>query len=91
MNKSPETAVYEIRIQGHLSARRAKAFSGLAVTLLEDGSTMLRGPVQDQAALHGFLVRIRDMGLPLLSLQRRDSKQEETKKDEEGNHHEPHT
>lgn len=72
MNKAlpNQEAVYEIRIQGHLSPARAAQFSGLAVTLLEDGSTLLRGPLPDQAALYGLLARVRDLGLPLLLVRR---------------------
>jgi hypothetical protein len=59
---------YTIRIRGHLDPRRAAWFEGLAVTLLENGETLLVGPVADQAALHGLLDRIRDLNLTLLSV-----------------------
>jgi hypothetical protein len=63
-----ETPVYQIRLRGHLEARRARQFEGLAVTLLPEGETLLTGPVVDQAALHGILNRIRDMGVTLISV-----------------------
>jgi hypothetical protein len=65
---SSNAQVYEIRLKGHLEARWAKWFDGLAITLEEDGNTLLSGPVADQAALHGLLKKIRDAGLPLLSV-----------------------
>ena len=66
---SPSHAqTYEIRLQGHLEDRWAKWFNGLAITLEENGNTLLSGPVADQAALHGLLKKVRDLGLPLLSV-----------------------
>lgn len=61
---------YEIRIQGHLDSRWASWFEGLTLTPEEDGATRLSGPVADQAALHGLLRKVRDLGLPLLSVLR---------------------
>ena len=61
---------YRIRVRGHLHNRWSEWFGGLAVQRQEDGTTVLVGPVVDQAALHGVLVRIRDLGLPLLSVRR---------------------
>jgi hypothetical protein len=58
--------VYEIRLKGHLEARWVKWFDGMAITLEENGNTLLSGPVVDQAALHGILKKVRDLGLPLL-------------------------
>ncbi|HSG15989.1 MAG TPA: hypothetical protein VLE70_06660 [Anaerolineae bacterium] len=65
-----EPALYEIRLKGHLADRWAGWFEGLAITLEEDGDTLLTGPVVDQAALHGLLKKVRDLGLPLLSVNR---------------------
>ena len=63
-------AIYAIRVQGHLDGRWAKWFGGLTITLEEDGCTLLTGPVVDQAALHGLLKKVRDLGMPLLSVNR---------------------
>lgn len=60
--------LYEIRIAGHLSAQWMDWFEGLTVTLEEDGNTLLSGPVADQAALHGLLKKVRDLGMPLVSV-----------------------
>lgn len=59
---------YEIRLQGHLGPRWAAWFDGLDLTTDDDGTTVLRGTVVDQAALHGLLHKLRDVGLPLVSL-----------------------
>jgi hypothetical protein len=59
---------YEIRVEGHLDARWAAWFDGLTLTHDRDGTTLLHGPVGDQAALHGLLQMVRDVGLPLLSV-----------------------
>ncbi len=59
---------YEFRIKGHLDGRWSDWFGGLAINLEEDGVTLLAGPIADQAALHGVIARIRDLGLPLLSV-----------------------
>ena len=63
-----EPRVYEIRLKGHLAARWAERFEGLSFTHARDGTTILAGPVVDQAALHGLLRTVRDLGLPLLSV-----------------------
>jgi hypothetical protein len=72
---------YEIRIKGHLDKRWADWFDGLAITLEANGETVLTGPVVDQAALHGLLRKIRDLGLPLLSVIRVEPKQTDTSDD----------
>jgi hypothetical protein len=59
---------YEIRIQGHLGARWAAWFDGLSLTNEPDGTTVIFGPVADQAALHGLLQKVRDTGLALVSV-----------------------
>ena len=59
---------YEIRLKGHLDARWAERFDGLRLSHASDGTTILAGPVADQAALHGVLRTVRDLGLPLLSV-----------------------
>jgi len=59
---------YEIRLKGHLEARWADWFEGLTITLEENGDTLLTGPLVDQAALHGLLKKVRDLGWPLLSV-----------------------
>jgi hypothetical protein len=64
----PKPELYDIRIKGHLDARWASQFDGLTIILEEDGHTLLTGPVIDQAALHGLLKKIRDLGLPLVSV-----------------------
>ena len=63
-----EPVVHEIRIKGHLDDRWADRFEGLAFTHERDGTTVLNGPLTDQAALHGVLNGIRDLGLPLISV-----------------------
>jgi hypothetical protein len=60
--------VYQIRIKGHLSQQWADWFEDLTITLEENGNTLLTGPVVDQAALHGLLKKVRDLGIPLLSV-----------------------
>lgn len=59
---------YEIRVKGHLGHRWAAWFDGLSLTALDDGTTVIAGPVVDQAALHGLLHKLRDVGIPLISL-----------------------
>ena len=65
-----EPGIYEIRIKGHLADRWADWFGGLTITLEENGDTLLTGPVVDQAALHGLLRKVRDLGMILVSVNR---------------------
>jgi len=65
-----EPGLYEIRIKGHLADRWSGWFGGLTITLEENGETLLTGPVVDQAALHGLLKKVRDLGMPLISVNR---------------------
>jgi hypothetical protein len=60
--------VYQIRVKGHLGPQWADWFAGLAITLEDNGDTLLTGQVIDQAALHGHLRKVRDLGLPLLAV-----------------------
>jgi hypothetical protein len=66
MSESPIT--YQIRIEGHLGSQWMGWFDDLTITLEEDGQTLITGPVADQAALHGLLKKVRDLGLPLVSV-----------------------
>jgi hypothetical protein len=71
MHRTPDgPGTYRIRVEGHLDARWAVWFDGLAVSARADGTTVIEGPVADQAALHGVLHKVRDLGLPLISLTR---------------------
>jgi len=68
-----QTSRYEVRLCGHLDPRWAAEFEGLSLTQEGDGTTLIAGPVVDQAALHGLLRRVRDLGLPLVSVQNVES------------------
>ncbi|MBN9390937.1 MAG: hypothetical protein J0I20_23110 [Chloroflexi bacterium] len=67
-NAPNQPVIYEIRLKGHLSAVWTDWFEDLTITLEDNGETLLTGPVVDQAALHGLLKRVRDLGMPLLSV-----------------------
>jgi len=67
-----ETMVYQIRLKGHLDSQWTDWFGGLTITLEDNGHTLLTGPVADQAALFGLLKKVRDLGMPLLSVNRID-------------------
>lgn len=71
---------YEIRLKGHLETRWMKWFNGLVIRLEDNGDTLLTGAVVDQAALHGLLKKVRDLGLPLLSVNRVEPDGEEVRK-----------
>lgn len=72
---SPPPGMYQIRIKGHLGQQWMEWFDGLTITLEENGDTLLSGPVTDQAALHGILKKVRDLGMPLLSVNSVDPNQ----------------
>jgi hypothetical protein len=72
-NQNPKTdardsIVYQIRIKGHLSPEWTDWFEGLTILLEDNGDTLLTGPVVDQAALHGLIRKVRDLGMPLISI-----------------------
>ena len=71
MSQTPdchEPSCYEIRLKGHLDGRWAAWFDGLSLSRESDGTTLIHGPIADQAALHGLLQKVRDTGLPLISV-----------------------
>jgi len=75
LNRIADTSqptIYQIRVKGHLGAQWKDWFGGLTVTLEDNGETLLTGPVVDQAALHGLLRKVRDLGIPLVSVVRVD-------------------
>jgi hypothetical protein len=65
-----EPIVYEIRVEGHIGSSWSSWFEGLAIRCKENGETVLTGPITDEAALYGVLMRIRDLGLPLVEVKR---------------------
>jgi hypothetical protein len=68
---------YKVRVKGHLDARWSEWFDGLEITNLQNGETMLYGEIVDQAALHGVLAKVRDLGLPLIAVTGDDPDQQE--------------
>jgi hypothetical protein len=71
MNESAgKPSCYQIEIEGHLDGRWQDWFDGLTVTRTDDGRTILSGPIRDQAALHGVLKKVRNLGMPLLAVNR---------------------
>ena len=70
--------IYQIKIEGHLDQQWTDWFGGLIVTLEENGDMLLTGPVVDQAALYGLLKRVRDLGMPLISVNRAGPGHEDT-------------
>ena len=63
-----QSIIYQIRVKGHLGSQWTDWFGGLTVTQEDNGETLLSGPVVDQAALHGLLKKVRDLGMPLISV-----------------------
>ncbi len=77
-NDPHEPMTYQIRLKGHLGSQWTDWFEGLTVTLEDNGDTLLTGPVIDQAALHGLLKKVRDLGMPLVSVSPVESGQADT-------------
>ena len=75
-----QPTVYEIRVKGHLGCQWTDWFGGLTITLEENGDTLMTGPVVDQAALHRLLRKVRNLGMPLLSVNHIQSGQADTPK-----------
>lgn len=65
-----QPVVYQIRIAGHLNPRWTSWFGDMSITLIAEGDTLLTGPVHDQAALYGLLRKVRNLGMPLVSVNR---------------------
>ena len=68
LDSNPPT-IYQIRLKGHLGGQWTDWFGGLTITLEDNGDTLLTGPVEDQAALHALLRKVRDLGMPLVSVE----------------------
>jgi hypothetical protein len=77
-NDPGKPQVYQIRIKGHLGHQWTEWFEGLSITLTDNGETLLTGPLIDQAALHGVLKKVRDLALPLVSVNRLKPSQEDS-------------
>jgi hypothetical protein len=76
ISDTESNGIYQIRVRGHLGAQWADWFEGLTVTLEDNGDTLLTGAVKDQATLHGLIKKVRDLGMPLISVTRIKSNQE---------------
>jgi hypothetical protein len=76
-SEKAQPLIYQIRIKGHLGREWTDWFEGLTITLEDNGETLLTGLVVDQAALHGLLRKVRDLGVPLLSVSRVEPSQAE--------------
>jgi hypothetical protein len=74
--------VYQIRLEGELGTQWTDWFGGLTISLEEDGHTLLSGPVIDQAALYGLLKKVRDLGMPLISVNRVEPGQADAKQED---------
>jgi hypothetical protein len=83
-SEKAEPLIYQIRIKGHLDRKWADWFSGLSITSQASGETLLTGPVLDQAALHGLLRKVRDVGLPLVAVMQVEPEQAERPETNEG-------
>ena len=79
--ESDQPTVFEVRIKGHLGGQWKDWFGGLSITLEDNGETLVTGPVIDQAALHGLLRKVRDLGMPLVSVNRVEPGQTDTPKE----------
>jgi hypothetical protein len=77
-NTDPQPMIYQIRIKGHLGNQWSEWFDGLIIKLEDNGETLLIGPVIDQAGLHGLLKKVRDLGLPLISVSPLDIRKEDS-------------
>ena len=74
-DRAPQNGWYHIRVKGHLAHRWTTRFDAMTLTPQDDGTTLIQGPVVDQAALHGLLQKVRDTGLPLISVTQPDPDQ----------------
>jgi hypothetical protein len=72
-SQNDKVRIYQIRIEGQLGQQWTDWFDGLSITPGEDGITLLTGPVLDQSALHGLLKKVRDLGAPLVSVNRMET------------------
>ena len=82
LRDAAQPTIYEIRIRGHLSTQWADWFEGLEIALEENGDTLLIGAVIDQAALYGVLKKVRDLGMPLLSITSLEASQQDESGDD---------